>query len=100
GASTVRVFFSLVVPISRAGLATIAIFAGMQAWNGFHFPLILTRSAETKVLTMGLYEFQSEFGVDTPRLMAAVVISILPMFLAYLFARRSLVQGLMGVGGR
>ncbi len=100
GASPWRVFFQLVLPLSRSGLSTIVVFSALQAWNGFLFPLVLTQSAETKVITLGLYEFQTEHGVDTPGLLAAVVLSMLPILLVYLFARRSLVQGLMGVGGK
>ncbi|MFJ2111891.1 carbohydrate ABC transporter permease [Streptomyces sp. NPDC087850] len=100
GATTRRVFFQLVVPLSRGGLATIVVFAALQAWNGFLFPLVLTQSEETKVLTLGLYNFQTEHGIDVPGLLAAVVLSTLPVLLVYLFARRALVQGLMGVGGK
>ena len=100
GASSRRVFFQLVLPLSRSGLSTIIVFSALQAWNGFLFPLVLTQSAETKVITMGLYDFQTEHGVDTPGLLAAVVLSMLPILLVYLFARRALVQGLMGVGGK
>ncbi|MFE3599769.1 carbohydrate ABC transporter permease [Streptomyces sp. NPDC059096] len=100
GATTRRVFFQLVVPLSRGGLATIVVFSALQAWNGFLFPLVLTQSEETKVLTLGLYNFQTEHGVDIPGLLAAVVLSTLPVLFVYLFARRALVQGLMGVGGK
>ncbi|MEV7424522.1 carbohydrate ABC transporter permease [Streptomyces sp. NPDC091212] len=100
GATTRRVFFQLVVPLSRGGLATIVVFSALQAWNGFLFPLVLTQSEETKVLTLGLYNFQTEHGIDIPGLLAAVVLSTVPVLLVYLFARRALVQGLMGVGGK
>jgi xylobiose transport system permease protein len=100
GASPRRIFFRLVLPLSRSGLSTIIVFSALQAWNGFFFPLVLTQSAETKVITMGLYDFQTEHGVDIPGLLAAVVLSMLPILLVYLFARRALVQGLMGVGGK
>ncbi|WP_243081642.1 carbohydrate ABC transporter permease [Streptomyces sp. 891-h] len=100
GASPWRIFFRLVLPLSRGGLSTIVVFSALQAWNGFLFPLVLTQSAETKVITMGLYDFQTEHGVDTPGLFAAVVLSMLPILLVYLFARRALVKGLMGVGGK
>ncbi|MFI9031039.1 carbohydrate ABC transporter permease [Streptomyces sp. NPDC053560] len=100
GASSRRVFFQLVLPLSRSGLSTIIVFSALQAWNGFLFPLVLTQSADTKVITMGLYDFQTEHGVDIPGLLAAVVLSMLPILLVYLFARRALVQGLMGVGGK
>ncbi|MDX3372940.1 carbohydrate ABC transporter permease [Streptomyces sp. ME02-6991-2A] len=100
GASPRRVFFQLVLPLSRSGVSTIVVFSALQAWNGFLFPLVLTQSVETKVITLGLYDFQTERGVDTPGLLAAVVLSMLPILIVYLFARRALVQGLMGVGGK
>ncbi|MFE4591074.1 carbohydrate ABC transporter permease [Streptomyces laurentii] len=100
GASPWRIFHQLVLPLSKSGLSTIVVFSSLQAWNGFLFPLVLTQSAENKVVTMGLYDFQTEHGVDIPALLAAVVLSMLPVLLVYLFARRALVQGLMGVGGK
>ncbi|WP_016905934.1 carbohydrate ABC transporter permease [Streptomyces xiaopingdaonensis] len=100
GASPSRVFFRLVLPLSRSGLSTIVVYSALQAWNGFLFPLVLTQSEETKVITLGLYDFQTEHGVDIPGLLTAVVLSLLPILLVYLCARRALVQGLMGVGGK
>ncbi|WP_282697530.1 carbohydrate ABC transporter permease [Streptomyces sp. CC208A] len=100
GASSWRIFHRLVLPLSKGGLSTIVVFSSLQAWNGFLFPLVLTQSSGNKVITMGLYDFQTEHGVDIPGLLAAVVLSMLPILLVYLFARRALVQGLMGVGGK
>ncbi|OKI12424.1 ABC transporter permease [Nocardiopsis sp. TSRI0078] len=100
GAGSVRTFLQLVVPLSRSGLSTIGVYAALQAWNGFLFPLILTQSPENRLITMGLFEFQGEYRVDVPGLLAAVVLATVPLFLVYLFARRSLVQGMMGVGGK
>ncbi|MDX2562875.1 carbohydrate ABC transporter permease [Streptomyces sp. TX20-6-3] len=100
GASPWRIFVQLVLPLSKSGLSTIVVFSSLQAWNGFLFPLVLTQSSENKVITMGLYDFQTEHGVDIPGLLSAVVLSMLPILLVYLFARRALVQGLMGVGGK
>ena len=100
GATPRRIFLQLVLPLSKSGLSTIVVFSSLQAWNGFLFPLVLTQSSENKVITMGLYDFQTEHGVDIPGLLSAVVLSMLPILLVYLFARRALVQGLMGVGGK
>ncbi|MEU4114184.1 carbohydrate ABC transporter permease [Kitasatospora sp. NPDC028055] len=100
GASPARVFRQLVIPLSKGGLSSITVFAALQAWNGFLFPLILTQSDSTKVITLGLYDFQTEHGVDVPALLSAVVLSMLPILVVYLFARRALVQGLTGVGGK
>jgi xylobiose transport system permease protein len=100
GASPMRTFFQLVVPLSKSGMSTIVVFSALQAWNGFLFPLVLTQSDSSKVITLGLFNFQTEHGIDIPGLLAAVVLSMLPIFIVYLFARRALVQGLMGVGGK
>jgi xylobiose transport system permease protein len=100
GAPTWRVFFQLVLPLSKGGLSTITVFSALQAWNGFLFPLVLTQSESTKVITLGLFNFQTQYGMNIPGLLAAVVVSTLPVLLVYLFARRTLVQGLMGVGGK
>ncbi|MFJ5557172.1 carbohydrate ABC transporter permease [Streptomyces sp. NPDC093250] len=100
GASPRRMFFQLVLPLSRGGLSTIVVFSALQAWNGFLFPLALTQSDSSKVVTLGLYNFQTEHGIDIPGLLGAVVLSMVPILLVYLFARRALVQGLMGVGGK
>ncbi|MFD1828189.1 MULTISPECIES: carbohydrate ABC transporter permease [Streptomyces] len=100
GASQTRILLQLVVPLSRGGIATVGVYAALQAWNNFLFPLILTQSRETKVLTLGLYDYVGQFRVDIPALLAAVVLSIVPIFVVYLFARRQLINGLMGAGGR
>ncbi|MDT0270704.1 carbohydrate ABC transporter permease [Streptomyces sp. DSM 44915] len=100
GAKSVRMLFQLVIPMSRSGISTAGVFSALSAWNGFLFPLILTQSPENRVLTLGLSDYVGEFRVDIPALLAAVVLSIVPIFTAYLFARRQLINGLMGVGGK
>jgi xylobiose transport system permease protein len=100
GATPLRMLLQLTVPMSRAGISTVGVFSALQAWNGFLFPLILTQSRENRVLTLGLYDYVGEFRVDVPALLAAVVLSIVPIFAAYLLARRQLINGLMGVGGK
>jgi xylobiose transport system permease protein len=100
GASPTRTFFQLVLPLSRGGISTIVVFSALQAWNGFLFPLVLTQSEDTKLVTLGLYNFQTQYGINVPGLLAGVVLSMVPVLLVYLFARRALVQGLMGVGGK
>lgn len=100
GASSTRTFLRLVIPLSSPAIATIAVFTGMNAWNGFLFPLILTQSSDVKVLTLGLFEYVGLYGADIPALFAAVLLSALPIFAVYLLGRRFLVRGLLGVGGK
>lgn len=100
GARPARVLVQLVIPLSRGAIATTCVFAALQAWNGFLFPLIMTQSDSDKVVTLGLYSFVSEYDVNVPALLAAVLLSAVPILVVYLFARRYLVMGLMGAGGK
>ncbi|MEV0485842.1 carbohydrate ABC transporter permease [Streptomyces sp. NPDC050508] len=100
GASATRMLFQLVIPLTKGGISTVVIYAALQAWNGFLFPLIFTQSDGPRVLTLGLFNYVSQFGVNIPALLASVVLSGIPIFAVYLVARRALVGGLMGVGGK
>lgn len=94
GAGPTGIFLRLVLPLARPGMVTVGIFAGLQAWNGFLFPLVMTQSQSTRVLPLGLWEFQGQYGTNVPGIMAAVVISAIPIFALYIFARRQLLGGL------
>ncbi|MFJ3303508.1 carbohydrate ABC transporter permease [Streptomyces sp. NPDC086549] len=100
GASPTRMLFQLVVPLAKGGISTVVVYSALQAWNGFLFPLIFTQSDGPRVLTLGLFNYVSQFGVNIPALLASVVLSGIPIFAVYLVARRALVGGLMGVGGK
>lgn len=100
GASPLRMLFQLTIPLAKGGISTVVIYAALQAWNGFLFPLIYTQSDEPRVLTLGLFNYVSQFGVNIPALLASVVLSGIPIFAVYLVARRALIGGLMGVGGK
>lgn len=100
GATTWQVFLRLVLPLSRPGVMTVAIFVGLNAWNNFIFPLVLTQTESTRVLPLGLWAFQSQYGTDVPGLMAAVVLSSLPILALYLFGRRQLLGGLAAGFGK
>ncbi|WP_406099161.1 carbohydrate ABC transporter permease [Streptomyces sp. NBC_01013] len=100
GATPLRMLWQLAIPMSKGGISTVAIYTALQAWNGFLFPLILTQSEENRVLTLGLFNFMSQFGMNIPAVLAAIVLSVVPIFAVYLVARKALVNGLMGVGGK
>ena len=100
GAGEWKILMRLVSPLSRPALATVSVCNALQVWNGFLFPLVLTQSAETRVLPLSLWTFQGQFGVDVPAVLAAVVLSVLPMLAAYIIARRQLVSGLTAGFGK
>lgn len=94
GAGDWRMLFSLVAPMARPALMTVAVYDGLQVWNGFLFPLILTQSGDKAVLPLALTLYRGQFGIDVPATMAAVVLSTLPMLAVFLLAKRQLVAGL------
>lgn len=100
GAGPLRMMLKLAVPLSKGGISTVSVFTGLAAWNGLLFPLILTQSPQTEVLTTGLWKLNSEYGVDLPATLAALALSGVPMLVVYLLARRALISGVMGVGGK
>ncbi|WES64346.1 carbohydrate ABC transporter permease [Microbacter sp. GSS18] len=100
GAGPLRTFLTMVLPLSKGGIAAIVVYAALQAWNNYLIPLTLTRSEDIRVATLGLGIFRKEYALNVPGLMSAVVLTIIPMMLIYIFARRALVRGLMGVGGK
>lgn len=100
GATAGRIFARLVLPLARPGLVSVGIFVGLGAWNGFLFPLVLTTSQDQRVLPLGLWNFQNQYGTNVPGLMAAVVLSGLPVLALYLFGRRHLLSGLAAGFGK
>jgi len=100
GANEWRIFFSLIVPLARPVLATVGIYDGINVWNNFLLPLILTQSNHTAVLPLGLYKFQSQFGIDVPAVMAAVLLSAIPLLVLYVLMRKQFINGLSGIAMR
>jgi len=98
GASKWRLFWDVILPLSRPGLITLTIFTFMGNYHSFFWPLVMLRSVERYTLPIGLLFFDSERGQSTHLLMAAVTMSVLPLILLFVFLQRYLVRGIM-LGG-
>ncbi len=94
GASEWRTLWSLAYPLTRPALVTVGIYQGLSVWNGFILPLILTQSPNQRTLPLALSVFQGQFDVNIPAVMAAVVLTALPILVIYAIGRRQLVAGL------
>lgn len=94
GCSEFTMMWRLALPLVRPAVVTIAIYNALHVWNGFLFPLILTQDPDKRVLPLSLWAFQDEFSVNIPAVLAAVVLSTLPLVVLYVLARRQLVSGL------
>src|SRR4051812_13612264 len=92
GASKVRVFFRLILPMSTAPIATLAILTYITSWNDYFWPLMVSYTDRSRVLTVALGVFKSQTpqtGPDWSGLMAATLVAALPMLVLFgLFAKR------------
>jgi raffinose/stachyose/melibiose transport system permease protein len=100
GAGDWRMLTSLVLPLARPALVTVAIYDALNVWNGFLFPLVLTQSERTRVLPLSLWTYQGEFQINIPAVLAAVTLSALPIVVLYIVGRRQLVSGLTAGFGK
>ena len=83
-----------------SALATLAIFTFMNSWNDFFDPLIFLNRTEKFTLTVGLAFFNDEFATQYTKLMAGVVLSLIPMLAVYLFAQKYFTRGITLTGIR
>nr|WP_231994853.1 carbohydrate ABC transporter permease [Vaginimicrobium propionicum] len=100
GASEWRSLWRLVTPLCVPALMTAGIYQALQIWNGFLFPLVLTQSANKRVLTLSLWSYQGQYTSNIPAILAAVTLSVLPILVAYVFGRRQMVAGLTAGFGK
>jgi raffinose/stachyose/melibiose transport system permease protein len=95
GCGKISTFFRIILPLSKPGLATLAIYNGVMIWNEFLFAMTLTQSIPMRTLPLGIWQFQSQYGMDTPKIMSLLVLSSLPIILLYIFGQDKLVKGMM-----
>lgn len=94
GAGTWTVFRQILLPLSGPAISTVAIINFIAIWNDFIFPLILLNDSANYPLPLGLSDFASQYRIDVPGTMAALVISSLPTILFFLAAQEKVVAGL------
>jgi raffinose/stachyose/melibiose transport system permease protein len=94
------VFRRLIWPLSRPMMATLAIYNGLNVWNNFLLPLVLTQSSDVAVLPLGLTKLESLYSVNVPAVMAGVLLSALPLLVLFVVMRRQVMTSLGGVAAR
>jgi len=97
GASKVRVFFQLIIPMSAAPIATLGILTYIAAWNDYFWPLMVSYTDTSRTLTVGLGVFKSQkpqAGPDWSGLMAATLVAALPMLILFSMSARRIVNSI------
>jgi multiple sugar transport system permease protein len=101
GASDLRIFATISLPLVKPALAVMAINTFLASWNSFLYPLVLTDSDEMRTLPVGLALIsQGEHAVDWGHLMAGSSIAALPVIAVFLVFQRQIVRGIMAGAGR
>jgi multiple sugar transport system permease protein len=102
GASRLRCFYQIVVPLAAPALATLAVFSFLYQWNNLLWPLIMSSSDATFPIAVGLRNFQGQFANVWNLLMAAATMATIPVIAVYMFTQRWFVKGIVisGFGGR
>jgi raffinose/stachyose/melibiose transport system permease protein len=94
GAGRLRIFWSVILPLARPGLAAVAVIQGLAAWNEYLMALVLFDDDGLMPIQRGLTAFTSAETPQQQILLAATVISIVPVVVFYLMAQRHIVQGI------
>ena len=98
GASHFRIFISIILPLAKPALATLAVLTYVNIWNEFFTPLIYLSTIERFTLPVGLSFFQSQSGSDYGPLMAGAALSMLPTLVLFVVAQRYFTSGVAMTG--
>jgi raffinose/stachyose/melibiose transport system permease protein len=96
GATRIRFFVRILLPLSRPALITVGILAFVTSWNTYLLPLIVLSTPSHFTLPLAVAMFQSQYSMDTARVFAYTAVSMLPALSIFVFAQRYLVGGLVG----
>ena len=98
GANTWQVFFRIILPLSKAPLATLALLSFLQNWNDFLWPFYVLFTPQNLVLAPGLSRLQNAFTTDYTLIMTGGVLASIPVLIIYVFAQRYIIEGVSRSG--
>lgn len=94
GASKWQIFKELIMPLSQAGIVTLAIFTFLGTYGSFYWPLILIKSQHLRTLPIGMLYFDTIYGRQTNLIMAASVMNIVPLIILFICSQKYIVKGI------
>ncbi|WP_022764275.1 carbohydrate ABC transporter permease [Butyrivibrio sp. XPD2006] len=95
GCNRYQNFFKMILPLSKSGLSTLAIYNGVSMWNEFAFANTFLITPEKKTLPLALGQFKGEHSLNIPINMAVLTLSVLPMIILFIVFQDKLVKGMM-----
>lgn len=98
-ASEFKIMMKIMIPMSRAALATIALFSFVSHWNDYFWPLVMTDSAAVRPLTMGIAKLRETEGISNwHTIMAGNVVLVVPILIVYVFCSKQIVKAFVYSG--
>ena len=98
GANPLDIFWRIYLPLSKPALTAYGVITALAAWNMYLWPLIVIQSEELKVVTLVIALFSGSMNTQLNLMMAAVAISLSPIFLLYVLGQRFFIEGIAMTG--
>ena len=98
GANLFQVMMRVVIPLSKPAVATVAVFNFISKWNEFFEPFVFIQTPEKLTLAVGIRWFRTQYGTEFQMLMAASIVSVAPIVVAFFFAQKQFVRGIALTG--
>lgn len=98
GYSEYKIYANIMLPLSKPALSTLTIFTFVAVWNDFMGPLIYINSEKLKTIQIGLRMFISQYSAEYSLIMAASLISLIPVLIIFLSLQRFFVEGIASSG--
>jgi multiple sugar transport system permease protein len=98
GASRLRVYWQIWMPLARPAIAAVGIFTFVLSWNNFIWPFVIVTNTDMMTIPVGLATVQSSYGLRYADIMASAVLGGLPLIIVFLFFQRQIVQGIASTG--
>lgn len=100
GASTPRIFFSIMLPLAKTGLIALGIFIALWSFKDLMWPLIVNTPIDKLTLSSGLANLQGQYMTNYPQLMAGALLAIWPMIVIFIVFQKKFIEGIATTGGK
>ena len=98
GCSSWRVFWNIILPMSKPILATSALLAAMSIWNEFMFAIVFIEDSSLRTIPVGIMNLRSALSTDWTILLAGLTISALPMIILFVVFQKQFIRGITSGG--
>jgi multiple sugar transport system permease protein len=98
GAGRFRIWWQIILPLSKPVLATVSVLTFQSTWNNFYGPLIFLSSPDNYTLALGVNSFKQLYSTQIPLMMAMSMLMVVPMIIVFFFAQRQMIRGVIMSG--